>query len=512
MRQKYITICVSKGEKMIYTITFNPALDYVIKAQNLKTGKINKSQEEYIFPGGKGINVSIVLKILGQETTAMGFISGFVGKEIEKQIQKYGVETDFIEIENDNSRINVKILEENQETAINAKGPYIEQKYLELLYKKLEKIKNEDILILSGSVPNGVPNDIYEKICQKVKNKNIKIVVDSTGELLIKTLKHKPYLIKPNQQELEEIFGIKISNQDEALEYAKQLKEKGAQNVIVSMGSDGAVLLDENGYSYKIKALNVKDAINTVGAGDSMVAGFLAGYLVKLLNKLLSNFPEDFQSIKKLLIIPVISTFVVGIVMLCVVSVPMAWLNQGLTGFIDGLGTQNLVLTGMVIGGMMAVDLGGPINKVAYTFAVAAISNGNYYPMAAAMVGGVVPPLGVALATTLFKKKFTKDQQIQGKTYYLLGASFITESCMPVALTDPVRMIPAGIIGSAVAGGLAMLFQISLPAPHGGIFVTPVVEGAISQKLLYLAAITIGMLVSALIIGFTKKPLKEQEA
>lgn len=263
---------------MIYTITFNPALDYVIKAQNLKTGKINKSKGEYIFPGGKGINVSIVLKTLGQETTAMGFISGFVGKEIEKQIQKYGVETDFIEIENDNSRINVKILEENQETAINAKGPYVEQKYLELLYKKLEKIKNEDILILSGSVPNGVPNDIYEKICQKVKNKNIKIVVDSTGELLIKTLKHKPYLIKPNQQELEEIFGIKISNQDEALEYAKQLKEKGAQNVIVSMGSDGAVLLDENGYSYKIKALNVKDAINTVGAGDSMVAGFLAGH------------------------------------------------------------------------------------------------------------------------------------------------------------------------------------------------------------------------------------------
>ena len=251
----------------------------------------------------------------------------------------------------------------------------------------------------------------------------------------------------------------------------------------------------------------------TTGSGflGGIVAGFLAGYLVKLLNKLLSNFPEDFQSIKKLLIIPVISTFVVGIVMLCVVSVPMAWLNQGLTGFIDGLGTQNLVLTGMVIG-MMAVDLGGPINKVAYTFAVAAISNGNYYPMAAAMVGGVVPPLGVALATTLFKRKFTKDQQIQGKTYYLLGASFITESCMPVALTDPVRMIPAGIIGSAVAGGLAMLFQISLPAPHGGIFVTPVVEGAISQKLLYLAAITIGMLVSALIIGFTKKPLKEQEA
>lgn len=278
-----------KEEKMIYTMTFNPALDYVIKVQEFRTGKINKSKEEFIFPGGKGINVSIVLKTLGRETTAMGFIAGFVGKEIEKQVQKYGIKTDFIEIENNNSRINVKILDEskekknngnteNQETAINARGPYIDKKYLELLYKKLEILKNEDILVLSGSVPSGISDSIYEEICQKVKNRNIKIVVDSTGDLLLKTLKYKPYLIKPNQQELEEIFGIKISTQDEALEYAEQLQEKGAQNVIVSMGSDGAVLLDENGYSYKMKAFNTKDAVNTVGAGDSMVAGFLAGH------------------------------------------------------------------------------------------------------------------------------------------------------------------------------------------------------------------------------------------
>ncbi len=274
---------------MIYTITFNPAIDYVIKVQEFKTGKINKSKEEYIFPGGKGINVSIVLKTLEQETTAIGFIAGFVGKEIEKQVQKYGIKTDFIEIENNNSRINVKILNEskekknnanteNQETAINARGPYIDKKYLELLYKKLEILKNEDILVLSGSVPSGISDSIYEEICQKLKNRNIKIVVDSTGDLLLKTLKYKPYLIKPNQQELEEIFGIKISTQDEALEYAEQLQKKGAQNVIVSMGIDGAVLLDENGYSYKMKALNTKDAINTVGAGDSMIAGFLAGH------------------------------------------------------------------------------------------------------------------------------------------------------------------------------------------------------------------------------------------
>ena len=262
---------------MIYTITFNPALDYVIKVQDFNVGKINKSQKEYIYPGGKGINVSIVLKTLGQETTAMGFISGFVGKEIEKQVQKYGVQTDFIEIENDNSRINVKILGESEETAINTKGPYIELKYIELLYKKLEILEEKDILVLSGSVPNGVPDDIYEEICKKVKDKNIKVVVDSTGELLVNTLKYRPYLIKPNQQELEEIFGIKITSQDEALKYAKQLQIKGAKNVIVSMGSDGAVLLDENGYSYKMKALNTENAVNTVGAGDSMVAGFLAG-------------------------------------------------------------------------------------------------------------------------------------------------------------------------------------------------------------------------------------------
>ena len=289
------------------------------------------------------------------------------------------------------------------------------------------------------------------------------------------------------------MFGMRIGD-NSVNQFAKILYEIGHNNAMLLMIPIFAGFIAHTIAGQDALAPGMIGGMiaKTTGSGflGGIVAGFLAGYLVKLLNKLLSNFPEDFQSIKKLLIIPVISTFVVGIVMLCVVSVPMAWLNQGLTGFIDGLGTQNLVLTGMVIGGMMAVDLGGPINKV----------------------GGVVPPLGVALATTLFKKKFTKDQQIQGKTYYLLGASFITESCMPVALTDPVRMIPAGIIGSAVAGGLAMLFQISLPAPHGGIFVTPVVEGAISQKLLYLAAITIGMLVSALIIGFTKKPLKEQEA
>lgn len=311
------------------------------------------------------------------------------------------------------------------------------------------------------------------------------------------------------------MFGMRIGD-DSVNQLAKILYEIGHENAMLLMVPifAGFIAHTISGQDALAPGMIGGMIAKSTGSGflGGIVAGFLAGYLVKLLNKLLQKFPEDFESIKKLLIIPVISTLVIGIVMLCVVSVPMAWLNNGLTGFIDGLGTKNLVLTGMVLGGMMAVDLGGPINKVAYTFAVAAISNGNYYPMAAAMVGGVVPPLGVALATTLFKKKFTKDQRVQGKTYYLLGASFITESCMPVALTDPIRMIPAGIIGSAIAGGLAMLFQVSLPAPHGGLFVTPVVEGAWVQKLFYLAAIAVGMLVSALIIGFTRKPLEAKEA
>ena len=274
---------------MIYTITFNPALDYVIKLKKIQIGEINRSEEEYILPGGKGINVSIILKTLGIESTALGFISGFVGEEIERKVKEYGIKTDFIKIENDNSRINVKITESNQETAINSKGPFINETYIELLYKKIEKMENGDILVLSGSIPKGIKTNIYENICKKVEKKDIKIVVDATGELLLKTLKYKPFLIKPNQYELGEIFNIEISNPDQAIEYAKKLQQKGAKNVLVSLGSMGAVFLDENGYSYKRKSLNNGKIINTVGAGDSMVAGFIAGY------QLFSNYEKAFK-------------------------------------------------------------------------------------------------------------------------------------------------------------------------------------------------------------------------
>lgn len=265
---------------MIYTITFNPALDYTIKIQNLKTGEINRSEKEHILAGGKGINVSIVLKTLGIETTALGFIAGFVGDEIERKVKEYGIKTDFIKIENEISRINVKIAEQSKETAINSKGPFIDKTYIELLYKKLEIIKNGDTLVLSGSVPKGVENSIYQDICKNLEKKDVKIIVDATGDLLLKTLEYKPFLIKPNQDELGEFFNVKITNEQEAIHYAKKLQEKGAQNVLVSMGSKGAILIDENNYLNRMKISSTQKIINTVGAGDSMVAGFIAGYQI----------------------------------------------------------------------------------------------------------------------------------------------------------------------------------------------------------------------------------------
>lgn len=264
---------------MIYTITLNPALDYIIKLKELVPNEINTSESEYILPGGKGINVSIILKRLEVESVALGFISGFTGKEIQKLVEKEKIQTDFINLEEGHSRINVKILEDEKETAINSKGPLVDNKSIEKLYQKLSNLKENDILVLSGSIPKGIKEDIYEEICEKIKDKNVKIVVDSTKKLLLNTLKYRPFLIKPNHHELGEIFNVQILNQDQAIEYAKKLQQKGAQNVLVSMGEKGSILLDENGKSYKKAAISNKNVINTVGAGDSMVAGFLAGYL-----------------------------------------------------------------------------------------------------------------------------------------------------------------------------------------------------------------------------------------
>lgn len=273
---------------MIYTVTFNPALDYIVNMDNLKLGETNRSTSEMILSGGKGINVSIVLKNLGFDNVALGFVAGFTGEEIENGTRKLGITTDFIHLKEGLSRINVK-LKANEETEVNGTGPIISENELNALYGKLENLKKDDILVLAGSVPNTLPQDIYEKIMEMLQDKGIKIVVDATKDLLLNVLKYKPFLIKPNNHELSEIFGVEIKTEQEIIDYAKKLQDKGARNVLVSRAGDGAILIAENGDIYKSPAPKGK-VINSVGAGDSMVAGFIAGYLKN------NNYEEAFKT------------------------------------------------------------------------------------------------------------------------------------------------------------------------------------------------------------------------
>lgn len=262
---------------MIYTVTFNPALDYIVKVDNLTLGMVNRTAQEDIYYGGKGINVSIVLNNLGIKSTALGFIAGFTGREISDGVAAMGVESDFIALREGISRINVKI-KSQEESEINGQGPMIHDDELEMLYKKLDEIQDGDILVLAGSIPNTLPEDIYEKIMARLQEKDIKIVVDATKDLLLNVLKYHPFMIKPNNHELGEMFGVVLKTNDEIIKYAKELQKRGARNVLISMAGDGAILVDENGETF-ISAPPKGTVKNSVGAGDSMVAGFIAGYL-----------------------------------------------------------------------------------------------------------------------------------------------------------------------------------------------------------------------------------------
>ena len=262
---------------MIYTVTFNPALDYVVGIDNLELGLVNRTCSEQILPGGKGINVSIVLNNLGFENTALGFVAGFTGEFIESIMKEYGCKTDFINVNDGMSRINVKI-KSDMETEINGNGPNITQEHIDKFYEKLDRLCEGDVLVLAGSTPKSVNDSIYMDIMEYLQGKNIKIVVDATKELLVNVLKYKPFLIKPNIHELGEIFEVTLKNKDEIEKYARKLKEMGAVNVLVSMAGEGAMLIDEHGEVHQSTAPKGK-LVNSVGAGDSMVAGFISGYL-----------------------------------------------------------------------------------------------------------------------------------------------------------------------------------------------------------------------------------------
>lgn len=262
---------------MIYTVTFNPSLDYVIQVDKLVPGEINRTTHEAVYPGGKGNNVSVILSNLGHSSKALGFTAGFTGEALENMLKEFGCDTAFIRLPEGSTRINVKI-NAGEETEINGQGPVISEEAQQALFEQLDALKKEDILVLAGSIPNTLPSDIYERILEHLQGRGIHFVVDATKELLLKVLKYHPFLIKPNNHELGEMFGVTLKTRDEIVTYAKKLQEMGAENVLVSMAGDGAILLTEDGLIYKAKPPKGK-VLNSVGAGDSMVAGFLTGYL-----------------------------------------------------------------------------------------------------------------------------------------------------------------------------------------------------------------------------------------
>lgn len=264
---------------MIYTVTFNPALDYVMKVEKLRFDDINRTYGEELYYGGKGINVSAILSRLGMENTALGFKAGFTGEKLEELLRQDGINTDFIALKSGMTRINVKVKAET-ELDINAVGPPIEREEVEKLFDKIRNLKKGDVIVLAGSVPGALPSDIYEKILSETSKAGVEAVVDSTGDLLLNVLKYHPFLIKPNNFELGDLFGVKIKNEAEIEKYAKLLQEKGARNVLVSRGKDGATLVTEDGAVHTIGIIPGKP-LNSVGCGDSMVAGFVAGYIEK---------------------------------------------------------------------------------------------------------------------------------------------------------------------------------------------------------------------------------------
>lgn len=305
------------------------------------------------------------------------------------------------------------------------------------------------------------------------------------------------------------MFGIKAFDPNDATfnPIAKLLMDIGGGNAFFLMipvmaGFIGFSIADRPGFAPAMVA-GLISANNGAGFLGALIGGFIGGYSVVLLKKVFGNLPESLEGIKPVLLYPLFGIFITGTIMYTVILGPVAALNNGMTAMLQNMGTGNLVLLGVVLAGMMAVDMGGPVNKAAFTFGIAMISAGNYYPHAAVMAGGMVPPLGIAIATTVFKNKFTKEEKDAGKTCYIMGASFITEGAIPFAASDPARVIPSCIIGSAIAGGISMFGKVQLPAPHGGIFVIPVM----TNPIMYIVAILVGSFITAALIGFLK-PVK----
>ena len=262
---------------MIYTVTFNPSIDYDVQVDDMRLGVINRTTSEVILPGGKGINVSVVLKNLGHESRALGFVAGFTGAEIEARLDEAGVGHDFVHVSEGFTRVNMKI-KSNEETEVNGRGPRISVAEIDQLFAQLDELGDGDTLVISGSVPGTLPSDMYERIMARLEGRGVRVVVDAERDLLIRVLPYRPFLIKPNNIELGDIFGVKLATREEVVPYAHRLQDMGARNVLVSMAGEGGVLVDEEGGEHMAEAARGR-VVNSVGAGDSTVAGFLAGYM-----------------------------------------------------------------------------------------------------------------------------------------------------------------------------------------------------------------------------------------
>lgn len=262
---------------MIYTVTFNPSLDYVVQVPGFKDEGVNRASSEQLYAGGKGNNVAVVLSALGVKCRALGFKAGFTGEVMEQMLRRHGCDTDFIPLKEGMTRINVKV-KADREFEINGQGPSVPKEEIQRLYEKTDALESGDILVLSGSVPAFMPDDLYERIMKRLCGKGVRVCVDASKDLLLKTLKFHPFLVKPNKQELGELFGLSLASEGQVAKYAKRLQELGACNVLVSMAGDGAVLVTENKEVHRLLP-PAGDVVNSVGAGDSMMAGFLAGYL-----------------------------------------------------------------------------------------------------------------------------------------------------------------------------------------------------------------------------------------
>lgn len=272
-----LKVVIRGGKEMIYTVTFNPSLDYIISVEDFKLGVTNRTSSELLLPGGKGLNVSMVLGNLGIESMALGFAAGFTGAEIVRRIEQMGVKSDFILLDNGISRINVK-LKSIEGMEINGSGPEISEEHVQKLMEKLDVLGTGDVLVLAGSIPNSMPDDVYRRIMERLDGRGVMIVVDATKDLLVNVLAYHPFLVKPNNHELGEIFKVTLRTREEVIPYARKMQQMGAANVLVSMAGEGAVLAAEDGSIYEAPAPAGK-LVNGVGAGDSMVAGFLAGWM-----------------------------------------------------------------------------------------------------------------------------------------------------------------------------------------------------------------------------------------